>query len=306
MRGYVLLRLGEALVAVWGVLTIVFVVLRLSGDPTLLLLPVGATPAQVAEFRHELGFDRPLLVQYTAFLERAVRGDFAVSLRSGQPALALVLERLPATAVLALGALGIAALAGGAAGLLAAAHRGRAVELVVMGGALLGQAMPVFWLGVLLILVFGVQLHWLPTGGSGDLRHAILPVTTLAAYSSASIARLFRSSLLDVLQQDYIRTARGKGAAPRAVLLRHAARNALLPVVTIVGLQAGTLLGGSVITETIFAWPGVGRLAIQAIQNRDFPVVQAAVTTVAVTFVLVNLGVDLLYSAIDPRVRVAD
>ncbi len=306
MRGYVLVRLGEALVAVWGVLTIVFIVLRLSGDPTLLLLPVGATPTQVAEFRHELGFDRPLLIQYTAFLARAVRGDFATSLRSGRPALALVLERLPATAELAIGALLLAALAGGAAGLLAAAYRGGVAELAMMGGALLGQAMPVFWLGVLLILVFGVQLHWLPTGGSGDFRHAVLPMLTLAAYSSATIARLFRSSLLDVLGQDYIRTARGKGATRWAVLIRHATRNALLPVVTVLGLQAGTLLGGSVITETIFSWPGVGRLAIQAIQNRDFPVVQAAVTIVAVTFVLVNLSVDLLYSAIDPRVRFAD
>lgn len=303
MQRYLVVRARDALIAVWGVLTIVFFVLRLSGDPVLLLLPVGATAAQVEEFRHELGFDRSLPVQYMEFLKRVARGDFAMSLRSGQPALGLVLERLPATARLAFSALLFAVLLGGTAGLLAAAYRGTMVELVAMTVALLGQAMPVFWLGVLLILVFGVQLHWLPTGGSETPWHMVLPVAALAAYSSAAIARLLRSSLLEVLGQDYIRTARGKGLAAWVVLIKHAVRNALLPVVTILGLQAGTLLGGSVITETIFAWPGVGRLAIQAIQNRDFPVVQAAVTVVAITFVIINLLVDVLYAYIDPRVR---
>ncbi len=303
MQRYVLGRLRDALIAVWGVLTIVFLVLRLSGDPVVLLLPVGSTSAQVEEFRHRLGFDLPLPVQYWQFLRRAARGDFATSLRSDQPALSLVLERLPATGRLAFSALIIACLLGGTAGLLAAAYRGTIVELAAMGIALLGQAMPVFWLGVLLILVFGVQLKWLPTGGSETLWHMMLPVITLAAYSSASIARLLRSSLLEVLGQDYIRTARGKGLGGWTVLTKHAVRNALLPVVTILGLQAGTLLGGSVITETIFAWPGVGRLAIQAINNRDYPVVQATVTVVAVTFVLTNLLVDAAYAYIDPRVR---
>jgi peptide/nickel transport system permease protein len=302
---YVLSRLRDALVAVWSVLTIVFVVLRLSGDPVTLLLPVGATPQQAQELRHELGLDRPLLLQYWEFLRRVASGDFGMSLRAGQPALSLVLERLPATGRLALAALLLACLLGGTAGILAATYRGTFVELVVMGTALLGQAMPVFWLGVLLILVFGVQLRWLPAGGSETARHMILPMLTLAAYSSASIARLLRSSLLEVLNQDYVRTARSKGLAGWVVLLRHAVPNAMLPVITILGLQAGTLLGGSVVTETIFAWPGVGRLAIQAIQNRDFPVVQAAVTVVAVTFVLINLLVDLVYAYIDPRVRFA-
>lgn len=303
MQRYLVARAGDALIAVWGVLTVVFFVLRLSGDPVLLLLPVGATTAQVEELRRQLGFDRSLPVQYAEFLKRVARGDFGTSLRSGQPALGMVLERLPATARLAFSALFLAVLMGGAAGFLAAAYRGTMIDLVAMIVALLGQAMPVFWLGVLLILVFGVQLHWLPTGGSETPWHMVLPVATLAAYSSASIARLLRSSLLEVLGQDYIRTARGKGLAVRVVLVKHAVRNALLPVVTILGLQAGTLLGGSVITETIFAWPGVGRLAIQAIQNRDFPVVQAAVTVVAITFVVVNLLVDVLYAYIDPRVR---
>jgi peptide/nickel transport system permease protein len=303
MQRYLLARFRDALIAVGGVLTIVFLVLRLSGDPVVLLLPVGATAAQVEEFRHELGFDRPLHLQYWEFLRRAARGDFGHSLRSGQPALKLVLERLPATGRLAFSALLFAILLGGTSGLLGAAYRGTGIELVAMGVALLGQAMPVFWLGVLLILVFGVQLHWLPTGGSETPWHMVLPMITLAAYSSASIARLLRSSLLEVLGQDYIRTARGKGLAAWVVLTKHAVRNALLPVVTILGLQAGTLLGGSVITETIFAWPGAGRLAIQAIQNRDYPVVQAAVTVVAVTFVLINLLVDAIYAYIDPRVR---
>jgi peptide/nickel transport system permease protein len=303
MQRYLLARIRDAVIAVWGVLTIVFLVLHLSGDPVVLLLPVGSTAAQIEEFRHELGFDRPLPVQYWEFLRRAAQGDFATSLRFGQPALGLVLERLPATGRLALGALLFAIVLGGTAGLLAAAYRGTAIELTAMAVALLGQAMPVFWLGVLLILIFGVQLHWLPTGGSETLWHMVLPVVALAAYSSASIARLLRSSLLEVLGQDYIRTARGKGLAAWVVLTKHAVRNALLPVVTMIGLQAGTLLGGSVITETIFAWPGVGRLAIQAIQNRDYPVVQAAVTVVAITFVLINLLVDAIYAYIDPRVR---
>jgi peptide/nickel transport system permease protein len=288
---------------VWGVLTIVFILLRLSGDPVILMLPVGATRQQAQTLRHELGLDRPLPVQYWEFMRRVVRGDFATSLRAGQPTLSLVLERLPATARLALSALALACIAGGIAGVLAAVYRGTPVELAAMSAALLGQAMPVFWLGVLLILVFGVQLHWLPTGGSETARHLILPMLTLAAYSSASIARLLRSSLLEVLNQDYIRTARSKGLMGWVVLARHAVPNALLPVITILGIQAGTLLGGSVITETIFAWPGVGRLAIQAIQNRDFPVVQAAVTVVAIIFVLINLLVDVLYAYIDPRVR---
>lgn len=303
MRTYLLSRLGLSVLVVWGVLTLVFIILRLSGDPAVLMLPLGATEEQINEFRHQMGFDRPLPIQYWQFLNRAARLDFGESLRFQQPALPLVLERLPATAQLAFTALSMAILIGTTAAVLAVVYRGTAIEFVAMVVALLGQAIPVFWLGIMLILVFAVQLRWLPSGGRGTLEHMILPAFTLAAYSSASIARLFRSSLLEVMAEDYVRTARAKGLSNKVVFLRHTVRNALLPVVTMVGLQAGTLLGGSVVTETVFSWPGVGRLTVQAIYNRDFPLVQASVAVLAITFVVINLLVDLLYAAIDPRIR---
>jgi len=303
VRTYLLSRLVESLVVIWGVMTIVFLILRLAGDPAILMLPVGATEQQVRDFRHAMGFDRPVHVQYWQFLQRAVVGDFGDSLRFNQPTLPLVLERLPATIQLAGAALAVAVLLGGVAGLLAASYRGTAIELLTMGLALLGQATPVFWMAIMLILVFAVHLQWLPSGGRGQIQHMILPAITLALYSTASIARLFRSSLLETLEQDYVRTARAKGLKRRVVIVRHALRNALLPVVTMIGLQAGTLLGGSIITETIYAWPGVGRVTVQAIYNRDFPLVQAAVALMAVTFVLINFLVDVLYSYIDPRIR---
>ncbi len=303
MRNYLLVRAVESIVAVWGVLTIVFFALRLSGDPAVLMLPVGATEQQVQEFRHAMGFDRPLPVQYLDFLERAVRGDFSNSLRFQQPALPLVLERMPATGELALTALALAVIFGALAGFLAATRRGSMFELFAMSGALLGQAMPTFWLGIMLILVFGVVLHLLPTAGMSGPQSLILPAITLATYSSASIARLFRSSLLEVLGRDYVRTAWAKGLGPRPVYLRHALRNALIPVITMIGLQTGLLLGGSVITETIFSWPGVGRLIVQAINNKDFPLVQAGVCVLAVIFVTVNFAVDAIYAYTDPRIR---
>ncbi|MGQ9585506.1 MAG: ABC transporter permease [Anaerolineae bacterium] len=303
MRTYLLSRLGLSVLVVWGVLTLVFIILRLSGDPAVLMLPLGATEEQINEFRHQMGFDRPLPIQYWQFLHRAARLDFGESLRFQQPALPLVLERLPATAQLAFTALSMAILIGTTAAVLAVVYRGTALEFVAMVVALLGQATPVFWLGIMLILVFAVQLRWLPSGGRGTLEHMVLPAFTLAAYSSASIARLFRSSLLEVMGEDYVRTARAKGLSNKVVFLRHIVRNALLPVVTMVGLQAGTLLGGSVVTETVFSWPGVGRLTVQAIYNRDFPLVQASVAVLAITFVVINLLVDLLYAAIDPRIR---
>ena len=303
MRNYLLVRTAESIVAVWGVLTIVFFALRLSGDPAVLMLPVGSTEQQVNDFRHAMGFDRPLPIQYLDFLKRAVTGDFSDSLRFQQPALPLVLERMPATGQLALTALAIAVVFGGLAGFLAASRRGSIFELFAMSGALLGQAMPSFWLGIMLILVFGVVLHWFPTSGQRGPESLVLPAITLATYSSASIARLFRSSLLEVLGRDYVRTGWAKGLDARAVYLRHALRNAVIPVITMVGLQTGLLLGGSVITETIFAWPGVGRLIVQAIYNKDFPLVQAGVCVLAVMFVTVNFAVDVLYAYTDPRIR---
>jgi peptide/nickel transport system permease protein len=304
MRRYVLIRCLEALVAIWGVLTIVFVATRLTGDPAILLLPTGATPEQIAELRHELGLDRPLWDQYAIFIADAARGDFGTSFQHHRPALDVVLERFPATVRLALTALVLGTLLGLGAGMIAALKRGTLVEAAAMTVALLGQATPVFWLGIVLILVFAVYLQWLPAGGSETLAHLVLPAFTLAVFISAAIARLLRSSMIEVLKEDYVRTAWAKGLAPRVVYLRHAARAALTSVLTMLGIIAGELLGGAVIVETIFSWPGVGRLVVQAIEVKDFTVVQATVALVSTVFVLINFAVDVLYGVVDPRVRV--
>ena len=295
-------RLGEAVIAIWGVVTIVFVVSRLLGDPAVLLLPVGATPEQLQELRVSLGLDQSLPAQYGQFLLQLLHGQFGQSFQFMRPALTVVLERVPATMALAGSALALGVLVGGAAGSIAALYRGRVAEVIVMIAALLGQATPVFWLGIMLILFFSVQLGWLPTGGFDGSASLILPAVTLATFTTASIARLLRSSMLDVLRDDHVRTARAKGLRPGTVFVWHVGRNALIPVVTMVGILAGELLGGSVVTETVFSWPGVGRVIVQAIEAKDFPVVQAGVTIVATIYVLVNIGVDLLYGVLDPRI----
>jgi peptide/nickel transport system permease protein len=298
-------RLGEGLIAIWGVVTIVFIVSRLLGDPAVLLLPIGATEDQLRELRTQLGLDQPLLQQYLSFLFHALKGDFGQSFQFARPALDVVFERLPATALLAGSALAIGILVGGMAGALAAIYRGSAIEGLVLLIALLGQATPSFWLGIMLILFFAVQLGWFPTGGYGQWQNLVLPAVTLACFTTASIARLLRSSMLDVMRDDYVRTAYAKGLAPRRVYIWHVGRNSLIPVVTMTGILAGELLGGAAVTETVFAWPGVGRLIVQAIETKDFPVVQAGVAMVATIFVVVNLLVDLLYTLIDPRIRQA-
>ena len=305
MSGYFAGRLLESLVAILGVLTIVFIAARLTGDPAVLLLPISATDADIARMRQELGLDRPLLEQYLAFLADVLRGDFGVSFEHHRPAMQVVLERLPATFELAGVALLIGAAVGIAAGLVAALARGTVLELIAMGVALIGQATPIFWLGIVLILVFAVELQWLPAGGRGGLEHIILPAITLATFTTASIARLLRSSMIEVLKEDYIRTAWAKGLVPRIVYLRHAARNALIPVITMIGILAGELFSGAVVTETIFSWPGVGRVVVQAIETKDFAVVQAGVTVISVIFIGFNLLVDLLYGLVDPRIRIA-
>lgn len=303
MPAHLTSRLGEGLIAIWGVVTIVFVVSRLLGDPAVLLLPIGASEAQLQELRTQLGLDQPLLQQYLTFLFNALRGDFGQSFQFGRPALDVVFERLPATAMLAGSALAIGILIGGMAGALAAIYRGSLIEAGVLLVALLGQATPSFWLGIMLILFFAVQLGWLPTGGYGTWQNLVLPAVTLACFTTASIARLLRSSMLDVMRDDYVRTAYAKGLGPRRVFTWHVGRNSLIPVVTMTGILAGELLGGAAVTETVFGWPGVGRLIVQAIETKDFPVVQAGVAIVAAIFVAVNLLVDLLYTLIDPRIR---
>jgi peptide/nickel transport system permease protein len=303
MRTFLVRRLLQSLVVLLGVSFVVFFILFLTGDPAAVLLPPEASAEDIRLFRERMGFDDPFFVQYGRFLAGALRGSFGESIRHGEPAFDLVVERMPATFELAGAALLIALCLAIPAGIVSAVRRNSVLDYVATVVALLGQSMPTFWLGIMLILFFSVQLQWLPSSGRGELRHLVLPAITLGLFTTARITRLTRSGMLEVLNQDYIRTARAKGVANPPVVWKHALKNAAIPIVTIVGIELGTLLGGSVITETIFAWPGVGRLSVQAIANRDYPVVQAAVFLLATTFVVVNLIVDLVYTALDPRIR---
>ncbi|MBP2019275.1 peptide/nickel transport system permease protein [Symbiobacterium terraclitae] len=305
MGRYVVKRLGHAALVLVGVTLFSFFLTRMTGDPVRLMAPLDATEEEVELLRTQLGFNRPLHVQFLDYFRGVLVLDFGDSLRHGEPAMLLVFERMPATLSLSFTALLLAVAVAVPIGVVSATRRGGLLDALGTLLALLGQSMPVYWLGILLIIVFGVQLRWLPAGGRTDWTSYILPAVTLAAYTCTSIMRILRSSMLGVLGQDFIRTARAKGLGERTVVYRHALRNALLPVVTVVGLQLGSLLSGSVITETIFAWPGVGRFVVQAIFNRDFFVVQAAVFLFALVIVAINLATDLLYSLLDPRIRYA-
>ncbi|MFE5141413.1 ABC transporter permease [Streptomyces fagopyri] len=299
----VLARLGTALLVLLCTATVSFFLVRLSGDPVKLLLPPDATAQQEAVLRGSLGLDRPLFTQYVDFLRGLPRLDFGNSLFYNEPVRTVLADRLPATLQLAAAALVVTLVIAVPAGIFAAMRRGRASDRGVMTMVLLGQSTPPFWVGILLILVFAVGLHALPASGYGTFAHLVLPAITLAVYSVAVVARLLRSSLIDVLSSDHIRTARAKGFGPLKVVLTHGLRNASLPVVTVIGLEVGSLLGGAILTEQVFSWPGVGQLTIEAISHRDFPLVQATVLLFAATFVAVNLLVDLSYSFLDPRVR---
>jgi peptide/nickel transport system permease protein len=303
MKVYLFRRFLQSLLVLLGVSFVVFGILFLTGDPALVLLPPDASAEDVAKFRETMGFNDPFFVQYGRFLLGALRGDFGQSIRHGEPAFDLVMERMPATFELSGAALAIALCLAIPAGIVSAVRRNSVLDYISTVVALLGQSMPTFWLGIMLILLFSVQLNLLPSSGRGEWQHMLLPAITLGLFTTARITRLTRSGMLEVLSQDYIRTARAKGVGNPPVVWKHALKNAAIPIVTIVGIELGTLLGGSVITETIFAWPGVGRLSVQAIYNRDYPVVQAAVFTLAATFVLVNLVVDVLYTYLDPRIR---
>jgi peptide/nickel transport system permease protein len=303
VKVYLLRRLLQSLLVLFGVSCVVFFILYLTGDPALVLLPPDASAEDVIRFREVMGFNDPFIVQYGRFLAGALRGNFGQSIRHGEPAFDLVIERMPATFELAGAGLLIALCLAIPAGIISAVRRNTLADYVATVVALLGQSMPTFWLGIMLILVFSVQFNLLPSSGRGGLQHLILPAVTLGLFTTARITRLTRSGMLEVLNQDYIRTARAKGVSNQPVVWKHALKNAAIPIVTIVGIELGTLLGGSVITETIFAWPGVGRLSVQAIYNRDYPVVQAAVFLLATTFVLVNLLVDVIYTYLDPRIR---
>jgi peptide/nickel transport system permease protein len=304
MRRYLMARLAQTAVVIFLSLTAVFGMVRLTGDPVLLFMPMDIQAKDVNEFRERLGFNDPLAVQYARFLGGALRGDFGESLRYRRPALGLVLERLPATLLLAGSAIALTLLIAVPLGVLTAVRRDTMVDHLGTVATVLGQATPGFWLGLMLIYVFAVQLRWLPTGGSGTVAHLVMPSVVLAAFFAARVARLTRSATLDVLNEEFIKTARAKGLGEGRVIGKHTLRNSAIPIVTLAGLEAGQLLGGAVITETIFAWPGLGRLTVQALLNRDFPVVLAAVSFTSIIYTLMNLGVDLLYGWLDPRVRV--
>lgn len=302
---FVIKRVLQAILVLFLVATVAFFVIRIAGDPVRALLPEGATLQQERDLRHTLGYDRPLLVQYVGYLNDLLHGSFGQSVFFQQPAINVIMSRLPATAELAGAALVFAIVIAIPAGIVSAIRRGKATDSAVMGAVLIGQSTPAFFVGIVLILIFAVQLRVLPASGMGGFDKLILPAITLGLYSAAIIARLLRSSLIEVLGEDHIRTAKAKGLSPGQVIVGNALRNAALPVVTVVGLETGTLLGGAILTEQVFSWPGVGRLTIEAVTNRDYPLVQATVLFLAVVFVGINLVVDLLYAFLDPRVRLS-
>ena len=305
MSTYIIGRLLQSIVVILGVLLLVFFIVNLTGDPVRIMLPPEASQEDVERLRVQMGLDRPLPEQFIRFIAGAVRGDFGESLRyRGQPALKQVIQRFPATLTLAAVTLAWSLPAALILGTIAAVRRNSIIDNLAMVTALLGQSLPSFWLGLILILTFAVQLGLLPSSGYGGPQHVVLPAFTLGAFFTARNTRLVRSGMSEVLEQDYIRTARAKGLAEHIVLVRHALKNMAIPVVTIVGLDIGQLLGGAVVTETVFAWPGIGRLAIDSILNRDFPVLQADVFFIALAFVGINLFIDIFYTWLDPRVRV--
>jgi peptide/nickel transport system permease protein len=305
MHAWLVKRIAYSLLTLLAISFIVFSLVRLTGDPVLLFLPPDAPTAEVDRLRRALGFHDPLAVQYARFLTAALSGDVGFSLKHQEPALRVVLERLPATLELASAAMLVTLAIALPAGIVSAVKRNSWLDRLVMTGVVVGQSMPTYWIGIMLILVVSVRAQLLPPFGRGSLAHLVMPSITLALFFTARIARLTRSGMLNVLRADYVRTARAKGLATPVVVVKHALRNAALPIVTIVGIEFGTLLGGTVITETVFAWPGLGRLAVDAIFARDYPVVQTIVLLISAMFVSINLAVDLLYRLIDPRVELA-
>lgn len=303
MIRFLALRLGRALLTIALVVTFAFVVLRLSGDPAMLILNVDAPAEAIAAFRKAWGLDRPVWVQYLAYVGNVFSGDLGQSMRDGRPAAALVWERVPATLALTVPALLIKVGVGVPAGIYAALHRGSWIDRAVMAAAVAGFTVPSFVLGLVLVLVFAVQLGWLPSGGQDSVLSPVLPVITLGVGGAAILARFTRSAMLEVLGQPYIRTAQAKGVPWRSVVRGHAAPNAAIPTVTIIGFMVGSLLAGAVVVESVFSWPGVGRLLVVAVSNRDLAVVQCILLLVAATMVTANLVVDLLYGVLDPRLR---
>jgi ABC-type dipeptide/oligopeptide/nickel transport system permease component len=304
MRNVYLRQIMQAAIVLLNVSLVVFVLVRIvPGDPARLMLGMEASEEAVQAARTQFGFDRPLYVQYVQFVGGALRGDLGQSVRFRRPVGDLLRESFPATLELALAATAIALVLAVPAGIYAAVHRDGMLDRLLMAGALIGQAMPIFWLGIMLITLFSVKLGWLPTSGRGSLAQLVMPSVTLSTYVMALLARLTRSNMLDVLREPYVRTARAKGLRETVIVHKHALMSAALPIVTVLGLQVGALLSGAVVTETVFNWPGIGTLALRAIQQRDYPVVQGVVLVSAALFVLINGTVDLAYRYLDPRVR---
>ncbi len=304
MWAYIAKRLLLAVPVVIGVAFIVFAMVRLiPGDPAMVIAGQAATPEYIAAIREDLGLDRPIVVQFAVYFKNLTMGDLGRSIRSKAPVTEELWARLPNTFRLASASMLVAVTVGVTAGIVSAIRPYSLLDAAVMVAALTGLSMPIFWSGLMMILVFSVILGWFPAVGTGTLAHLVLPSVTLGMASAAIIARMTRSSMLEVLRTDYIRTARAKGQVERIIIGRHAFRNALIPVITVIGLQTGTLLSGAVLTESVFAWPGVGRLLVEGILTRDYPVVQGSVLVVALVFVFVNLAVDVFYAVVDPRIH---
>jgi peptide/nickel transport system permease protein len=307
MLEFILSRLISALLVILGVVTLVFLLIHLvPGDPVQAMLGERAATTDIEALREQLGLNQPLFVQWYSYIIAILQGDLGQSLYSKQPIADMLWQRIPATLELAIAALLVALVIALPLGSIAALHKDSVYDYGAMSFSLLGVSIPNFWMGPLLIIVFSLQLGWLPVSGRHGWESLILPALTLGTALAAILARMVRSTLLEVLKEDYIRTARAKGLSPSAVIIHHALRNAALPIITIIGLQLGHLLGGAVITEVIFSWPGIGQLTVEAIQRRDYPVVQACVLLISVVYVLVNTSTDIIYALLDPRVRYSD
>ncbi|TJZ90159.1 ABC transporter permease [Paracoccus gahaiensis] len=305
MTRFWLIKFARTVLTLWFVVTFAFVVLRTSGDPVVALLGADAMPDEIEHFRELWGLDQPLFVQYLSYIGQMATGQFGVSLRDSRPVMDIILERLPATVQLGLAAFALAALVGIPAGILAALRRGGWLDRAIMALAVFGFALPNFFLGILLILLFSLTWQILPSSGSGTFRHLIMPAVTLATFTAGTLARFTRSAMLEVLERPYMRAAAAKGVPAWKRVLLHALPNAAIPIVTVIGLNLGQLVAGAIVVETVFAWPGIGRLLVIAVSQRDLAVVQGLVLVIAVTMVLANLMVDLLYGVLDPRIREA-
>jgi len=303
MQRYILSSLAQSALVLIGVFVLVFFMVRLTGDPTAVMLAREASPQQVAAFRHEMGFDRPVLAQFGDFIAKALVGNFGNSLHYRTPALPLVLERLPASLELAFVALIMAVVIGIPLGLAGGGRPGGWSDLIGRGVGLFGQTIPTFWLALVMIIVFSVKLRWFPTSGRSDFRSVLMPAFALGLPTMGRIVRLTRSSVVEIMGEDYVRTARSKGLSARTVFYRHVLRNAAVSLISVIGIQFGYMLGGSVIIESVFAWPGLGRLAIESISIRDFPLVQAIALFTSVIVIALNLLTDIAYSFVDPRIR---